>query len=164
MLFNNILAPCLAIAVVSPACFFNAFYAADAITSSYLYCVAFFGILGKSDHVTCTEKTYSYITFDPPFVYSYMCSSLLPVNYVVIYLYMVLISGFAIPTSKIVLKYLYDHILQKDGVWYERVGKMLPLSMSIFYANPDSVPSQYMMDVSKRSTNANLDDKEKLQF
>jgi hypothetical protein len=148
LLYNNIIAPCLAISIVSPACFYNAFYAAGSITATYIYCLTYVGgVEVDSTNFRCTEAAHGTTTFSPPFTYSYTCSSKLPLNYVVVYVYMVLMSGFVIPTFKIVVKYLYDHYIEKDSPWHERFASQLPLSLAELYVSPETLPARYVQSI-----------------
>ena len=118
LLYNNILAPCMSVAIISPSCFYNAFDAAQAIDSHYLYCTTYIRLIVHNG--VCTERIEGDTTFNPPFLYSYNCASLLPVNYVAVYLYMVIVGGLLWPLIKVVLKYLYDK--QKNEIKRENEG------------------------------------------
>ena len=88
LLFNNVLAPSISVAIVNPSCFYNLFVAAPTITSSYSYCSAYARALEY-----CEETAYSLTSFNPPFIYNYDCASLFPMSYVSVYIYLTLFTG-----------------------------------------------------------------------
>jgi hypothetical protein len=109
ILFNNIIAPFFSIAIISPDCFYYAFFAAPNVDSSYSYC-EYFLVIGKGDKDICEQEAVADTTYNPPYYYSYQCSSQLPVNYSPVYIYMFVLVGFLQPLVKILMKFSYDFI------------------------------------------------------
>jgi hypothetical protein len=109
ILFNNIIAPFFSIAIISPDCFYYAFFAAANVDSSYSYC-EYFLVIGKGDKDICEQEAVADTTYNPPYYYSYQCSSQLPVNYSPVYIYMFILVGFLQPLVKILMKFSYDSI------------------------------------------------------
>ena len=73
-LVNNIGIPCLVVAVVSPNCFYNLFVPAPAITTSYFY--QYCDVINNANGECFSSKyTLGTTTYEPPFSYSYQCSS-----------------------------------------------------------------------------------------
>ena len=94
LMFNNILAPCLAEGAVDSNCFREMLVQPAKIKASYSYTVCalyFFDAtqVGSSD---CTESYVhsSTVVYDPPFLYRYQCSATLVTNYSSVFVYLYL--------------------------------------------------------------------------
>jgi hypothetical protein len=112
MLFNNIFAPCLSVTIVSPSCFYNAFFAAPTLSSQYPYCNNFFRFAPLALEGVCVSEAVGTTTLSPPFIYSYNCASLLPVNYTAVYVYMAIMGGIIGPLVKVLVKYFAAHYVK----------------------------------------------------
>lgn len=93
-LFNTLAVPCLVVLVVSPDCFYNVFVPAASVVSRYAIpqCT-------NADGVTClTYQPFPQSTsYDPPFKYSYQCSSSFVTYYTPAFVYMCLMATFGTP-------------------------------------------------------------------
>ena len=100
-LLNNIVIPCLIVAIVSPNCFYHVFHPQTDVTSSFHYssCAVY-----KSDN-TCYMEVNSTVStsYTPPFIYSYQCSSDFVTYYSSVFLFLCVISAFIIPLLDMVL-------------------------------------------------------------
>ncbi len=95
-LFNNVVIPCLVVAVVSPNCFYNVFVTAPAVSSNYAYEIC--AVLDRINGVcTLYVPVISETSYRPPFSYTYQCSSSLVTYYAPAYLTMCIMSGFVMP-------------------------------------------------------------------
>jgi Leucine-rich repeat (LRR) protein len=116
MLLNNIAIPCLVVAAISPSCFYNVFIPAPTVESSYeiTQCV---GIVLETgcDLYTTTVETISY---DPPFSYSYQCSSSFVKNYAPAFVYMCLTATFLVPAVQMWLVRLHRRSSPGSQLWY----------------------------------------------
>eukprot|EP00981_Chlorochromonas_danica_P011447 scaffold4011_cov197-Ochromonas_danica.AAC.29 len=94
MLFNTIVAPCLATMIASSDCFYYVFASPSMITASYSFvqCVDF-GSTGCIESSTTTRSLH----FCPPFNYNYQCSSALLVDYAYVFAYKYVLIGFLYP-------------------------------------------------------------------
>eukprot|EP00981_Chlorochromonas_danica_P007589 scaffold1816_cov192-Ochromonas_danica.AAC.1 len=94
MLFNTIVAPCLATMVASSDCFYYVFASPDTITASYSFqeCVVFTEI-NCAAYRTSTHS----IDFSPPFSYTYQCSSAMLVDYAYVFAYKYVLIGILYP-------------------------------------------------------------------
>eukprot|EP00981_Chlorochromonas_danica_P012812 scaffold5429_cov225-Ochromonas_danica.AAC.1 len=94
MLFNTIVAPCLATMVASSDCFYYVFASPDTITASYSFqeCAEFAGV-GCLVYQTTTHS----IDFSPPFSYTYQCSSAMLVDYAYVFAYKYVLIGILYP-------------------------------------------------------------------
>ena len=96
-LFNTLAIPCLVVLVVSPDCFYNIFVPAASVVSHYTIpqCT-------NADGVTCqTYRPFPQTTsYDPPFKYSYQCSSSFVTYYTPAFVYMCLMATFGSPTMQ----------------------------------------------------------------
>ncbi len=126
LLFNNVVAPCVSIAVVSPSCFYNTLVAAPPLSATYRYCSTY--ILFARKQGVCLVTIEGKTTFSPPFIYSYNCASLLPVNYTAVYIYMALMSGFVMPAFKLSLKYINENTsigTNESSILYKLMNRYL---------------------------------------
>ena len=105
-ILNNIVIPCLVVAVVSPSCFFNALVLPPPVSTIITYesCVLS-GVLINS----CTEYKYDSLvtSFNPPFTYSYQCSSSLITYYAPAFVSMCIVSTFGTPLAQYVCLWLH---------------------------------------------------------
>jgi Leucine-rich repeat (LRR) protein len=108
-LLNNIIIPGIAIIFVLPDCFYNALFAASSVTSSYTYNSCYQYFVENSDEHDCSLKTQD-LSYSPPFLYSYQCSSKIVINYVTVYILMFILVGVIIPFFKILAKIWYDFL------------------------------------------------------
>jgi hypothetical protein len=111
---NNIIVPSLAIAAVDPNCFYNMFIAAPSVQSTYSYssCIVYNGQVVDTE---CSIYSVSEqdISYSPPFVYGYQCSSYLAINYIPVHVISFVIIGIILPSIKLWMKLFYDSL---DGL------------------------------------------------
>lgn len=126
LVFNNVLAPAIAVFFSDSSCISQVFRPPAAIESSFTYpkCLEF----ENSDQgVICTEYMGATMetTFNPPFVYSYQCGSALLTNYVPVFLLMYGVGGILVPCVQWLVVILLQHH------WYQQmcvtVGRRLSL-------------------------------------
>eukprot|EP00981_Chlorochromonas_danica_P000962 scaffold233_cov174-Ochromonas_danica.AAC.2 len=100
MLFNTIVAPCLATLVASSDCFYYVFASPAEISASYTFeqCTRF-------DNVGCMLEapTTRSIDFAPPFSYSFQCSSAMLVDYAYVFAYKYVLIGVLYPLLVVVV-------------------------------------------------------------
>jgi Leucine-rich repeat (LRR) protein/uncharacterized membrane protein len=105
VLVNLIAIPCLVVLCVSPACYYNAFRRPAAVPSSYVYsgdCLSL-RVFPDADTGTHTlicggvQTAVDTTTYNPPFTYSYQCSSSFITSYAPTFVIMCIISGFVVP-------------------------------------------------------------------
>eukprot|EP00981_Chlorochromonas_danica_P016192 scaffold16024_cov258-Ochromonas_danica.AAC.2 len=105
MLFNTIVAPCLATLLISSDCFYYVFASPPSVSVSYTYpaCVSVSG-------TTCSLATeVLYVSdFQPPFSYSYQCSSALLQEYGYVFVYKYLLLGVVHPVVVLLLAFYHD--------------------------------------------------------
>jgi hypothetical protein len=112
ILFNNIILPVLATLFVLPDCFYNALFAAPNVSSYYSF--------DQCDRTTvtfdfgwkCTTQTQT-LSYSPPYIYSYQCSSKVIINYASVYILMFIMAGL-IPLMKLGLKLYYDNVVIRN--------------------------------------------------
>jgi len=90
LVFNNIVAPCIATAVSDSRCFDAAFQAPPSITSSYNY--EYCSIYNLTDYCTLHTHPSVPVTTNPPFDYYWQCSSALVTNYSPVFVLMAILS------------------------------------------------------------------------
>jgi hypothetical protein len=113
VLINNIIIPVIAILILLPDCFYNAFFAASDVESSYEYvnCETYAGgpTVDGLDCISAVENT----SYSPPFNYSFQCSSKLIINYIPVYIIMFICIGILGPVFHIITKLLFDYSLKR---------------------------------------------------
>jgi hypothetical protein len=88
-IFNNVIGPFVAFAIISTDCFHNAFtsttsslaFPASTVSSSYSYVAACHGYFNTNDSLlfTCFSSANAYeytsatVTYSPPFTFSFQC-------------------------------------------------------------------------------------------
>jgi Leucine-rich repeat (LRR) protein len=114
ILFNSIILPVLATIFILPDCFYNALFAAPDVSSYYTF--------DQCDRINvkldldwlCSSQTQT-LSYSPPYIYSYQCSSKVVINYASVYILMFILAGF-IPLMKLGLKLYYDNVIMKNIV------------------------------------------------
>jgi Leucine-rich repeat (LRR) protein len=124
---NNILVPCLVVAVISPSCFYHIFHSPQKVGSGFLYagkCIVFEP--SNRQLVTCTdqETDTAYETYAPPFEYSYECSSSFITYYSPAFVIMCMVAGF-IPLAQVVLQRLHERAVVGSR-WHAALDLVLP--------------------------------------
>jgi Leucine-rich repeat (LRR) protein len=117
-LLNVIVIPCLAVMVISPACFYDALKGTDAVTSSYEYdgsCQLLSFVTDEATGevtVACTvvQTEVGTTSYTPPFTYSYQCSSSFVTSYAPTFVIMCIISGFVLPAYHLLLLWLRGNL------------------------------------------------------
>jgi Leucine-rich repeat (LRR) protein/uncharacterized membrane protein len=112
LLFNNIILPVLATLFILPDCFYNALFAASDVSSYYTFDQCRQYILQVDVGRQCTLRTQT-LSYSPPYIYSYQCSSKVVINYASVYILMFMMAG-VIPCMKLGLKLYYDHVIIKN--------------------------------------------------
>eukprot|EP00981_Chlorochromonas_danica_P013760 scaffold6841_cov182-Ochromonas_danica.AAC.1 len=120
MLFNTIVAPCLATLLISSDCFYYVFTSPPSVSVSYSYpaCVLVSG-------TTCSSSVgVLYVSdFQPPFSYSYQCSSALLQEYGYVFVYKYLLLGVVHPVVVLLLAFYHDDKEKKSLSEKEREGE-----------------------------------------
>jgi hypothetical protein len=124
-ILNNITLPCIAIATASSSCFRSAIVKPKTVKSTFTY--QYCSIRQSSGECVKgflyeTEKTTSY---DPPFQYSFQCSSVLIVSYASVYVLMFLGSAVIVWTVYLPLKALQNRY-NKDSYIFKLIDRILP--------------------------------------
>ena len=112
-LFNTIIIPCLVVMCISPNCFYDVFVPSPEVKStySYEYCNNY-----NLNTEICLQSIPILVTttYNPPFTYSYQCSSSFITHYTSPFLIMCIISTFVIPCVETILSKLYLYIPKKS--------------------------------------------------
>ncbi len=123
-LFNNIMAPIISVAIVSSDCFYYVVKNPPQVTSSYSVTTCndkHFSLLALGEVCTVQSTTVYSTSYDPPFVYSYQCTSELLVNFVDIFIYRYLLGGIVAPAIEVLLKICQEYLYQQYGEYDWRV-------------------------------------------
>jgi Leucine-rich repeat (LRR) protein/uncharacterized membrane protein len=107
---NNLFYPALAILFISPNCFYNALIASQPVSSSYLYEDCSFSL---GPRCLSEEEFYTVSTYNPPFEYSYSCSSTIFTYYIPVFIFMFLLESILLPAGQFVIWFIYDVLSRK---------------------------------------------------
>jgi Leucine-rich repeat (LRR) protein len=112
-LFNYIAIPMLVVGAISPDCYSNVITGAEAVDSTFLFeeCEVFSAING----CILTFPREATTSYNPPFTYSYQCSSSLITFYAPTYVYLCFIVIFLNPLSELLAYRL--HCRRVPGTW-----------------------------------------------
>lgn len=125
VIFNNVLAPCLAVAITDSRCFYHVFVPPNNLENSVSYSQCDYFDTDANGAAFCVSYSaiHPYTTsFTPPFIYSYQCSSALLTTYVPVYILQFALAGSIFPMLKL---FVMQHM---TTLCYEN-GKLLdPLS------------------------------------
>jgi hypothetical protein len=131
-LFNNITIPCLVVAVVSPSCFYSVFDPAPDVTSSFTF-QATDTILAQQSFLKLT----GYISYRPPFVYDYQCSSSFITYYASAFVYLGIAAGVVMPLANLLGLHWYKRATP-GNVWQKLLSCVLPtVIMPLGSGGPD---------------------------
>ena len=127
-LVNNIAIPCFVVAIISPRCFYDIFEATDSVQSSYNYngrCLEY--NTDSTKIVTCRQEQILSATtsYDPPFEYSYQCSSSFITYYAPAYVIMCILAGVAIPVVQVALQLLHSRAAPGTR-WFALLDLVMP--------------------------------------
>ena len=149
-----IVAPCLAVMLTDSQCFLNVFFAPDNLESVFAYqeCLSF--SLSFAKEVTCTSYGAGapvVTVFQPPFLYSFQCSTALLTNYVPVFLVQYALSGTVLPLMRLsVFFYLRKLLIDNDTktlqITKEQLYDVPYWRQKIYDATPTVLwPVQYAM-------------------
>lgn len=125
VLLNNIVVPAVAIACISTTCFNNALIAAPAVTDTYVIDTCVIYIANEAfDECLVYVPNPNTIAYDPPFLYSYQCASMITINYAPVFIYMFIALGIIIPFGKLTTHSAYYAL--PDGPWKAWMTSVLP--------------------------------------
>jgi Leucine-rich repeat (LRR) protein len=106
-MFNNIVIPCLVVALISPTCFYDALHSPSAVTSSYEYSGACAYVLSSTTlQCVATVAAVEQTSYTPQFAYSYQCSSSFITYYAPTFVTMCIISGIFIPAQRLLVVWI----------------------------------------------------------
>lgn len=105
-LFNTIVVPCLATAIADSNCLYYAFTPPPSVSSTYQFseCVVF-NSFGCTNSIITNQMNFSY---QPPFLYSYQCSSALLLGYAYVFVVKYIIIGLLYPACVLTVSFYVD--------------------------------------------------------
>ena len=113
-LFNYIAIPCMVVAVISPDCYTNVVISPPKVSShfSFAECELFVAYVGCKHTKLLVRST----SFNPPFTYSYECSSSLITFYAPAFVYVSFIVSFINPLFELISQKLHQYT--RKGTWW----------------------------------------------
>jgi hypothetical protein len=141
-LSNNIAIPCVVVSVISPNCFYNVFDPAAPVHSKY-------------DFLKCQLQSFSecilYVpqiastSYNPPFTYSYQCSSSFITYYAPAFVYLCITVTVLTPALMMTLARLHKHATPGTS-WFRCLDTVLPRIWKPVCALPAAVMSSPTAD------------------
>ena len=117
-LLNTIAIPCLVVAAIAPACFYNVFVYANPVTSSYEYETCSIISPTSGGCLTYEMKTSS-SSYHPPFTYNYQCSSSLITYYAPAFVNLCISNAFLSPLLQLLVVLTHKHAnVDTCGGWW----------------------------------------------
>ncbi len=113
ILLNNIVIPIFAVMCILPDCFYNALFSSSRIQTSYTLQTCN-GYVTNDESTSITDPFYfcnpviQEVSYVPPFIYSYQCSSKIIINYVPVYTVMFLFVSLLSPLFHILCHIWYN--------------------------------------------------------
>jgi Leucine-rich repeat (LRR) protein len=145
VLLNQIILPILAVLVVLPDCFRNAFFAASMVSSSYSYEECIYNSLVVQGKL-CRPETQT-TSYAPPFLYSYQCASKVLINYVPVYLLKFMFAEIIFPLTRITAKFVYDLYMSKNkgarGIIFTIIVWVLPMNLQVLPSSKEEFEKKY---------------------
>ena len=130
-LVNNIVIPCVVVAFINPECFYNLFAPAPPIITqfNYLWCLG----INPSENNICTKSVdlLQITNFNPPYNYSYQCSSRFITYYSPAFVFLCLVDGLVVPLAQLLCGELYKFGVENDKDWSKYLGKVVPRILKI---------------------------------
>jgi hypothetical protein len=122
-LFNYIVVPCVVVAAINPDCFNNAVVSAPAVTSYFYYeqCSVYSALFG----CVATSVDIASTSYNPPFTYSYECSSSLVTFYSPTFVYLGFIVTFISPLWNAFMRWVHIHS-RRGTTWFAIVDFWVP--------------------------------------
>jgi Leucine-rich repeat (LRR) protein len=128
-LVNNIVIPCIVVAVISPSCFVNVFKSAPTVDSTFTYNGNCLEEDNDDDGIAIRCLVYNTqqetTTYNPPFQYSYQCSSSIVTYYAPAMVNVCVLATFAAPVGQAVGQYLHS-VAAPGGLWHQLLSIPVP--------------------------------------
>jgi Leucine-rich repeat (LRR) protein len=124
---NNIVIPCLVVACIGPSCFYDVFAAPPTVRATYNAPRCKFTI----NEVCILYLPHIYeVRYDPPYRYSYQCSSGLLSYYAPAYVNMCIISTFLTPAAQVLMARLLPYMSDTSALHKLLISAVPPLLKS----------------------------------
>ena len=146
-IFNNIIVPFIAVAFISPNCFYYAIYPANNVKSVIAFngCTETIRQSGTSyeTSLNCHSGSLPYtIVYSPPFAYSYQCTSSLLSSFASIFLYRYILGGAIVPIGMMIMKVFQEYVLLKCGwesEWFHLISLVIPSELRPLQRPPEEL-------------------------
>ena len=109
---NKIVIPCIAISFVNSKCFYYALFSSPPVTAESIACLNL-GTIKLCYNILGSESTDSNVTYQPPFIYNYECSSFFLSDYTPVFIYMCAWISLICPTTWLCLQRLQYYFERK---------------------------------------------------
>lgn len=135
--FNNIVIPCIVVSVVSPNCYYNVFVQQPDVVSSFVdpLCVVRDDATGLCNENILYKR---YTSYDPPFIYSYQCSSSIVTAYATVFVMMCLATTFISPLIMYALHWSMRR-LDRATLAYRALAAVAPIILHPVTHQPDGL-------------------------
>lgn len=139
LIFNNMIIPVVATAAVDVSCYQSLFVVPETITDRYIdhICTFYANDTCAIQYVREAEST-----FNPPWIYSFQCSSSVFRNYIAVYVVMYAFIGLVLPVARICIMLYFNECFsgkKPRGSWSRM--SLLRRKSSVFMTFSSALPS-----------------------
>jgi hypothetical protein len=134
---NKIVIPCVAIAFVNSNCFYYALFSAPPVTAESLACLNL-GTVELCYNILGSQSSDSNITYQPPFIYTYECSSFFLSDYAPVFIYMCAWISLVCPSAWF--------CFQRFQYYYERTYCLEAMKADLNLARVSSLRPSMLLD------------------
>ena len=125
-LLNNIVIPCLVVAAINPECFYNLFVAAPAVVTDYQFQNCNRIDTSRTNSCLQYDEVVQVTSFDPPYNYSYQCSSRFITYYAPAFVFLCVVDGMVVPVAQLLIWEVYKFGVDNNKWWSKYVRKATP--------------------------------------
>ena len=121
-------------AAINPECFYNLFVAAPAVVTDYQipFChIIRISVSGNNSCLQYGNYRNETSSFDPPYNYSYQCSSRFVTSYSPAFVFLCLFDGLVVPLTHLLLAKMYKYGVDNNQYWSKYLLKVIPLIFNI---------------------------------
>ena len=154
-IFNQVVFPCVAELLFNANCYDYTINSAPNVDISYTapLCSITFSARNGLPIIDCDGIQIKRRTYNPPFFYSYQCSSSIMTDFVEIFILRFFVSGFFIPFFRIICKAIQEYIRDSYGIHHpllKYLNNFIPFPLRIYKNPPEDwsvlpVPAQAFM-------------------
>ena len=143
VILNNVVIPCISIAIISSNCFYNALFAEPPHEDTTVYTCNYYATVGIFKKCLSSSSSTEETSFNTPFYYRYQCSSAFVMNFAAVHIFMFILVGLLLPALKLLMKSMYEWSRKTDAegdkLDFKKICRML-VARLLPYTLQDPLP------------------------